>query len=157
MCPTNPVREPPPVPPPPIRSCGCQIPPGTGCRPCSHKVCQIHKNLCISQNERVVSFFDNRPIEIKKKLDCCTPNLVYLLQCTTHHKQYCGSAVGFKGRWSKHKTDMINCKNEDCGFCKHWAKEHADSPKDLSPIKIIFLDQVNDPGPKEEDLSLIHI
>ena len=46
---------------------------------------------------------------------------------------------------------MINCKNEDCGFCKHWAMEHQNSPHDLSPIKIVFLDQVNDPGPREDD------
>ena len=29
--------------------------------------------------------------------------------------------------------------------------EHQNSPHDLSPIKIVFLDQVNDPGPREED------
>ena len=46
---------------------------------------------------------------------------------------------------------MTNCKDEDCGFCKHWAKEHKNSPKDLSPIKIVFLDQVDDPGAREED------
>ena len=28
---------------------------------------------------------------------------------------YCGSAINFKSRWSKHKTDMTNCKAEDCG------------------------------------------
>ena len=46
---------------------------------------------------------------------------------------------------------MTNCKAEDCGFCKHWAKDHSESPQDLSCVKIIFLDQVDDPGPREED------
>ena len=46
---------------------------------------------------------------------------------------------------------MTNCKDEDCGFCKHWAKEHKNSPQDLSPIKIVFLDQIDDPGAREED------
>ena len=100
----------PPPPPMPSRICGCQIPDGNGCRPCSHRVCQIHKNLTVSDKEKIVSFYDNRPILVKKKLDCCTPNLVYLLQCQTHKKQYCGSAVSFKGRWSKHKNDQKNLK-----------------------------------------------
>ena len=151
ICPTNPVRVPPPPPPLPQRKCGCATPPGKGCRPCSHKICQIHKNLAVTEKEQIISYYDNRPIQVKKNLDCCTPNLVYLLQCTEHQKQYCGSAVGFKSRWSKHKTDMISCKDEDCGFCKHWAKEHKNSPQDLSPIKIIFLDQIDDPGAREED------
>ena len=79
--------------------------------------------------------------EIKKPLDCCTPNLVYLLQCTQHEKQYCGSSVNFKGRFSQHKRDMVRGKGED----------HKDDPEDLSALRIVFLDQVNDPGPKEED------
>ena len=117
ICPTNPVREPPP--PLPSRKCGCQIPAGNGCRPCSHRICQIHNNLVVTDRVQITSYYDSRPIQIKKKLDCCTPNLVYLLQCTTHRKQYCGSAVNFKSQGSKRKTDMTNCKDEDCRFCKH--------------------------------------
>ena len=151
ICPTNPVREPPPPLPLPSRKCGCQIPAGNGCRPCSHRICQIHNNLVVTDRVQITSYYDSRPIQIKKKLDCCTPNLVYLLQCTTHRKQYCGSAINFKSRWSKHKTDMTNCKDEDCGFCKHWAKDHRNAPQDLTCINIIFLDQVDNPGPREED------
>ena len=66
-----------------------------------------------TDTEEVISFYDDRPILVKKKLDCCTSNIVYLLQCTLHKKQYCGSAVNFKSRWSQHKTDMTNCKDED--------------------------------------------
>ena len=100
---------------------------------------------------QVKSYYDDRPIRVKKKLDCCTPNVVYLLQCTLHHKQYTGSSVNFKARWSKHRSDMIHARGEDCGFCKHWAKEHSDSPDDLSCVNIVLLDQVNDPGPREDD------
>ena len=149
ICPTNPVREPPPAPPLPSRICGCQVPAGNGCRPCSHRVCQIHKNLVATETEEILSYYDSRPIKIKKTR--AVKNLVYLLQCTAHEKQYCGSAVNFKGRWSKHKSDMTNCKAEDCGFCKHWAKDHKDAPQDLSCIKIVFLDQIDNPGPREED------
>ena len=94
---------------------------------------------------------NKHPIKIRKPLDCCTPNLVYLLQCTQHEKQYCGSSVNFKGRFSQHKRDMVKGKGEDCGFCRHWAQDHKDNPEDLSALRILFLDQVNDPGPKEED------
>ena len=151
ICPTNVIRQPPPPPPSPARPCGCSTPPGAGSRPCGHKVCQIHINLVTSETTPVKSYYDNRPIGVKKKVDCCTPNLVYLLQCEQHQKQYVGSSVSFKGRWSKHKTDMTNARGEDCGFCKHWARDHKTSPKDLSCIKITFLDYVIDPGQKEED------
>ena len=77
--------------------------------------------------------------------------MVYQLQCTLHHKQYTGSSVAFKSRWSKHRSDMVRARGEDCGFCKHWAQDHKDSPTDLSWVNIVFLDQVNDPGPREED------
>ena len=46
---------------------------------------------------------------------------------------------------------MVNLKGEDCGFCRHWSQCHSDDPQDLSPLEIVFLDQVNDPGPREED------
>ena len=106
VAPTNPLREPPSPPPPPPRPCGCQVPAGGGCRPCGHKVCQIHKHLVTTDTTTVKSFYDDRPIKVKKPVDCCTSNLVYLLQCTLHHKQYTGSSVAFKSRWSKHRSDM---------------------------------------------------
>ena len=46
---------------------------------------------------------------------------------------------------------MVKAKGEDCGFCKHWAQYHKDSSDDLTCLKIVFLDQIDDPGPKEED------
>ena len=36
-------------------------------------------------------------------------------------------------------------------FCEHWSLCHSDSPDDISWVRILFLDQVNDPGPREED------
>ena len=115
------------------------------------KTCQIHRNLATSETEKIVSYYDSQPIRTAKQLDCCTPNLVYLLQCTRHQKQYTGSSVNFKRRWSQHKRDMVNGRGEDCGFCEHWAQSHSDSPDDISCVRILFLDQVNDPGPREED------
>ena len=144
----NPAPPPPPSPP---RPCRCDVPSGSGCRPCPHKVCQIHKNLVKTEDETSTSFYDNHPIKVKKKVDCCTPNVVYLLQCTQHNKQYVGSAVNFKSRYSQHKCDMVKGKGEDCGFCRHWAREHKGALDDLSCLRVLLLDQVNDPGPKEED------
>ena len=46
---------------------------------------------------------------------------------------------------------MVHGRGEDCGFCRHWATEHSDSPDDLSHVQIVLLDQVDDPGPREED------
>ena len=33
--------------------------------------------------------------------------------------------------------------------------DHKDAPQDLSSIKIIFLDQIDDPGPREEDFPYL--
>ena len=104
-----------------------------------------------TEEETITSYYDNRPLKIRKDLDCCTANVVYLLQCTQHRTQYCGSSINFKGRFSKHKCDLVKAKGEDCGFCKHWAQYHKDSPGDLSSLRITFLDQTDDPGPREED------
>ena len=52
---------------------------------------------------------------------------------------------------SLHKCDMVKGKGEDCGFCRHWAREHQGAPADLSCLRVLLLDQVCDPGPKEED------
>ena len=46
---------------------------------------------------------------------------------------------------------MSRARGEDCGFCKHWARDHKDSPTDLSCVKVVLLDSVADPGAKEED------
>ena len=46
---------------------------------------------------------------------------------------------------------MVSSKGEDCGFCRHWASCHADNPTDLTHLKVVFLDQVDDAGPKDED------
>ena len=108
-------------------------------------------NLVATEKEKVKSINYGSAVTVKKNLDCCTANVVYLLQCTRHNKQYTGSSVNFKGRWSKHRCDMVKAKGEDCGFCKHWARDHADNPQDLSCVKIVFVDQINDPGAREDD------
>ena len=77
------------------------------------------------------------------------------MPCTIHKKQYTGSAVNFKSRFSKHKCDMVKLKGEDCGFCRHWSQEHREDPMDLSSLNIVFLDQVNDPGPRDEDFPML--
>ena len=51
---------------------------------------------------------------------------------------------------TQERHDPGHGRGEDCGFCQHWAKEHSDSPGDLSHVRIVFLDQVNDPGPRED-------
>ena len=45
----------------------------------------------------------------------------------------------------------MNGKGEDCGFCKHWSQCHKAAPKDLTGLRIVLLDQIDDPGPKEDD------
>ena len=47
--------------------------------------------------------------------------------------------------------DMVKGKGEDCGFCRHWARDHNGSPNDLSCLRVLLLDQVNYPGLREED------
>ena len=46
---------------------------------------------------------------------------------------------------------MVRGKGEDCGFCRHWAQAHKDDFKDMSCLKITFLDHTSDPGRREDD------
>ena len=141
ICPTNPKRQP--------RPPNGGLP---GCGPCGANRCQIHQYLVTSNT--VVSPWDQRPRQIKKKLSCATPNLVYYLKCTQCPgpgvPHYTGSTVNFKQRWSKHKNDMCKLVGRDCNFCEHWTRYHADNPADFSGVEIYFLDQVDDPGARED-------
>ena len=123
------------------RPCGCtdiSQSDTRGCRPCQHKQCQIHDFLKNSQVDPPVNFFNNRAINITKPLDCCTPMvyMVYMLQCTRHMKVYVGSTRNVKARFSAHRSDMINGRGIDCGFCNHWATEHKPGD-DLTGHKLV--------------------
>ena len=143
VCPTNPKRQPRPPPGPGGEG---------GCGPCGANRCQIHPNLVTSN--LAISPWDKRPRKIKKKLSCATPNLVYYLKCTQCPgpgvPHYTGSTVNFKQRWSKHKCDMSRLVGKDFNFCEHWSRYHRNHPQDFSGVEIYFLDQVDDPGPREE-------
>ena len=60
ICPTNIVRNPASRPCMTRRVCsgGCSVPPGEGCRPCLHAVCQIHSLLVSSEETITRSFYD---------------------------------------------------------------------------------------------------
>ena len=45
---------------------------------------------------------------------------------------------------------MTRLTGKDCNFCEHWKRFHRDAPEDFSGVEIYFLDQVDDPGPREE-------
>ena len=148
VCPTKPKRHP----QPPRVQAGAN-----GCGPCGARRCQVHLNLITTNT--VISPWDNRPKQIKKQINCSTPNLVYYLKCgqcpgqgTPH---YTGSTVDFKARWRTHKSDMTRLVGKCCNFCEHWSRHHRANPTDLSGVEIYFLDAVEDAGPKEDGYPIL--
>ena len=50
---------------------------------------------------------------------------------------------------------MSKLVGKDCNFCEHWKRYHTDDPTDFSRVEIYFLDQVDDPGPKDDCYPLL--
>ena len=49
-----------------------------------------------------------------------------------------------------HGNNTCKLVGRDCNFCAHWTRYHADNPADFSGVEIYFLDQVDDPGARED-------
>jgi hypothetical protein len=45
---------------------------------------------------------------------------------------------------------MSRLVGKDCTFSEHWSRYHRNHPQDFSGVEIYFLDQFDDPDPREE-------
>ena len=67
--------------------------------------CDICKNFLVSDtkcNCKVIG----RVYNIRGKLTCNTPNVVYLISCSNCYDQYEASSLDFKSRFRIHKSDI---------------------------------------------------
>ena len=80
--------------------------------------CDICKNFLVSDTKFKCKV-TGRVYNIRGKLTCNTPNVVYLISCSNYYDQYVGSALDFKSRFRIHKSD-IKTKNDRCGTSRHF-------------------------------------
>ena len=82
-----------------------------------------------------------RVYNIRGKVDCNTPNVVYLIYCSNCYDQYVGSALDFKSRFRIHKSD-IKTKKDRCGTARHFNTKCTDSSNPHKFLKVQIIESV---------------
>ena len=72
--------------------------------------CGICKNFLVSDTKFKCKV-TGRVYNIRVKLPCNTPNVVYLISCSNCYDQYVRSALDFKSRFRIHKSDIKTKKD----------------------------------------------
>ena len=89
-------------------------------------------------------------------LYCTTNNLIYYILCNcSRPKDYVGSALNIKKRWSKHKSDCRKEIWENCGLTRHFQQEHQGNMEEaISNLKITLVDHLEGVHSEERLLQL---
>ena len=95
---------------------------------------RIFLHLTLNSNIKLQDIVYN----IKGKLTCNTPNVVYLISCFNSYDRYVGSALDFKSRFRIHKSD-IKTKKGRCGTARYFNTKCTDSfnPHKFLKVQII--------------------
>lgn len=110
--------------------------PRAGYFPCSAKRCDTCTHSC--EIDSFISPWDQRKWNIRKRLTCTSPRVIYLLRCKIHPEAwYVGSALNLKTRWANHKSDVKLKKNHKCRVAMHMNNE-PHPPGDLHTYMEIF-------------------
>ena len=86
-----------------------------------------------------------RVYNIRGKLACNTPNVVYLISLSNCYDQYVGSALDFESRFRTHKSD-IKSKKDRCGTARHFNTKCSDSSNPNQFLKIQIVGEVTATG-----------
>ena len=87
----------------------------------SSNKCDICKNFLVSDTKFKCKV-TGRVYNIRGKLTCNSPNVVYLISCSNCDDQYVGSALDFKSRFRIHSSD-IKTKKDRCGTARHFKNQ----------------------------------
>ena len=82
-----------------------------------------------------------RIYNIRGKLTCNIPNVVYLISCSNCYDQDVGSALDFKSRFRIHKSD-IKTKKDRCGTARHFNTKCTDSSNPHKFLKAQIIESV---------------
>ena len=75
---------------------------------------------------------------IRSKLTCNSPNVVYLISCSNCDDQYVGHALDFKSRFRIHKSD-VKTKKDRCVTARHFNTKCIDSSNPHKFLEILNL------------------
>ena len=118
--------------------------------------CDSCKNFVFGYN-KVKIFATGRVINLRKDIDCNTPNVVYCAECLKCGEQGVGSTWVWKPRLSNYKSH-IRHNRKTCRIVKHFTdkcKDLSDPHKYLKFHILDCLDNVEDLSPEEIDHLLL--
>ena len=98
-----------------------------------------------------------RVFQIRKDIDCNTPNVVYAAECLNCGEQGVGSTVDWKPRCSNYKSH-IKKNRKTCRIVKHFidkCRDNSDPHKFLRFHILDCLDNVDGLSPEEIDDMLL--
>ena len=81
--------------------------------------CGICKNFLLSDTQLKCKV-TGRVYNIRGKLTCNTPNVIYLISCLNCYDQYAGSALDFKSKFRIYKSN-IKTNKDRCGTARHFS------------------------------------
>jgi len=106
----------------------------------SCKKCDICRNYLVPETKFKCEV-TGRVYNIKGKLNCNSPNVVYLISCSNCNDQYVGSALDFKSRFRIHKSD-IKTKKDRCGTARHFNTKCIDALNPHKFLKVQIIESV---------------
>ena len=78
-----------------------------------------------------------RQYTIKQHLNCNASNVIYLITCNSCQKQYVGSTMNLKARFTLYKSDIRQSK-KSCTCIQHFGKVHTWSDFKIQPIEKVY-------------------
>ena len=118
--------------------------------------CDSCKNFVFGY-DRVKIFATGRVINLRKDIDCNTPNIVYCAECLKCGEQGVGSTWVWKPRLSNYKSH-IRHNRKTCRIVKHFTDKCTDSTDPHKYLKFHILDcldNVENLSPEEIDHLLL--
>ena len=101
----------------------------------------------------MTSFATGRVFQIRKDMNCNTPNVIYVAECIKCLKQGVGSTIRWKPRLRNYKAH-IKAKKNTCRFVKHFVEECFDCENPSKNLRFHIVDCVdNVEGCNEEKID----
>lgn len=110
--------------------------------PCGNSRCATCHYMVSTNTFR--SKHTDQNFHIRGSVNCCTPMVVYLVECKKCSEQYVGSCFNFRSRMSGHRSD-IRLGKEGCGTSQHFRLVCCDDEDPLNYFSVKIMDYL-EPG-----------
>ena len=117
---------------------------------CNRK-CQMCQNKHLIPGKYFRCSVTNKQYMIKQRLDCNVRSVIYLVTCNSCQKQYVGSTMNLKNRFTNYKSDIKQVK-KSCTCVQHFGKVHNWSDFRIQPIEKVHLMEDLSTSEKEKKL-----